>query len=90
MVKRGVKFINSDSCSKASANAPAKRFAQSNRYILPIRLLSFITGVAPQTPNAEGIYKKEARVKPTDKRLESAKATTRSVSVVHRNLSESL
>ena len=27
-----------------------KRFAQSNRYILPIRLPSFITGVSPQTP----------------------------------------
>ena len=27
-----------------------KRFAHPNRYILPIRFLSFITGVPPQTP----------------------------------------
>ena len=35
-----------------------KSFAQSNRYTFCNHVSLFITGVAPQTPNAEGIYKK--------------------------------
>ena len=40
-VKRGVKFINSDGYSKASANAPAKRFGQSNRNTFAKLLIYF-------------------------------------------------
>ena len=37
------------------------RFAHPNHCIPAIHLLSFISGVPPQTPNAEGIYKNNAQ-----------------------------
>ena len=46
-----------------------KRFAHYNRHTITTLLFYFLSGVTPQTPNAEGIYKKQARVKLTDKRL---------------------
>ena len=42
----------------ASTTVPAKSFAHSNRYTVTTLLFYFLSGVTPQTPNAEGIYKK--------------------------------
>ena len=44
----------------AYINAPAKRFAQFNRYVLAFLLLSFSLGFHPR-PHAEGIYKNKSK-----------------------------